>query len=102
MIWIDFLEMYNSRKASELEAKLAVNPEAAHESPGLPVPHPTIIPAAKAIDVVEEQLEVLCEHYRDSLVADSRCGCEMCERYDRIRVIAMEPFAETRTMGASA
>lgn len=98
---IDWMRVFMERKASELEAKIAVNPDLAHESSGLPVPNPKIIPAALAIDVVEDQVVAVLDHYRDSLAGDSRCGCEMCGRYDRIRVIAMEPFA-VRAMGVGA
>lgn len=92
----EIIESYRLRKASEAEAA---------RIPGLPrVPNPKVIPAAKAIDVVEEQCAAILDHYRDSLVGDSRCGCEMCVRYDRIRTVAMEALTETaqRAMGAGA
>lgn len=100
----ELLVAYEACKAAAQSETSPANPW-----PAMPVnlaTHPRIIQAAKVVDVVEEQIEEILEHYRDSLTADSRCGCEMCERYGRIRVIAMEVFAEVekseQAVGVSA
>ena len=50
---------------------------------------PRVIVAADANDVILEQLEFLIEHAKSG-----DCGCQLCERYFRVRTLLLEVFAE--------
>jgi hypothetical protein len=52
---------------------------------------PRVIAAANANDVMLEQLEFLIEHAQAG-----DCGCQLCERYFRVRTMLLEAFAELR------
>lgn len=90
----EIIESYRLRKIAEAEA--------AAKRPGPPkVPHPKTISAANTHEVVREQVEYLIEHAEATKWI---CCCSECKRYERIREVAMEPFAEAAVLarGASA
>jgi hypothetical protein len=50
---------------------------------------PRVIAAADVDDVMREQLEFLIEHAHAG-----RCGCSLCQHYQKVRSLLMELFSD--------
>lgn len=88
--WDDLAEAKRTVEHFAEKGKVAaVLSEAAAPPPCGVITQPRVVGAANAGDVMVEQLEFLIEHAQGG-----DCGCPLCGRYHRVRVILLEVFKD--------